>query len=561
MVKPTVKQLEIRDAPELDMLVVAPAGCGKTEALALRVAGLLERRVVEAPRRVLVTTFSNRATDNIRGRLRHYCSESLIRDRVTVTNFHGLASRIYQAHASTIGMDPSLKLPDSDWIGDQFRSRNTPWGTRDSVTELFRGLKQRPLTDEQVAEGLDIVGSALARELEQQRVNEGRLTYDDLLRLAELILKGDDVARLYQQHFGAVIVDEFQDLTPQQLRVVNRIGYQRTTYAGDLAQGIYAFAGAKPNDVDASIRTECTKVVTLSESHRSSPAVLAAVNTLAGRTGGNNLTSANPTSWPGGGMAASIQFASSDAEAKWAVDVSKFVLNRAPHHRIGVLSNIGSRRRFADRAFAASGLPVHRWDDGVLDTDTARIMRKVLGAWSPGEFAGSADSVEYLRVVTGFDGIQDPNVRQGLTGAINWACDLLQAGESATSVRARIRIGDATTLLNVNGVHLLSAHVGKGQQFDWVIVLGLEQGSMPFFKAVTVEAIAEEARVLAVMMSRARHGLILTHATSVETLAGRQRPQESSIFVSDVVKAQGVLTHADAVSWIKNADWEALGQR
>ena len=46
MVKPTDKQLEIRNAPELDVLVVAPAGCGKTEALALRVAGLLERRVV-----------------------------------------------------------------------------------------------------------------------------------------------------------------------------------------------------------------------------------------------------------------------------------------------------------------------------------------------------------------------------------------------------------------------------------------------------------------------------------------------------------------------------------
>ena len=87
-------------------------------------------------------------------------------------------------------------------------------------------------------------------------------------------------------------------------------------------------------------------------------------------------------------------------------------------------------------------------------------------------------------------------------------------------MRARIRIGDATTLLNVHGGHLRSAHVGTGQQFDCVIVLGLEQGSMPFFKAVIGKAIAEEARVPTVMMSRARHGLILTHATSVETLAG-----------------------------------------
>jgi len=37
MVSPTLKQLEIRDAEALDLLVVAPAGCGKTEALALRI--------------------------------------------------------------------------------------------------------------------------------------------------------------------------------------------------------------------------------------------------------------------------------------------------------------------------------------------------------------------------------------------------------------------------------------------------------------------------------------------------------------------------------------------
>ncbi|ALN14477.1 UvrD-helicase domain-containing protein [Acidipropionibacterium acidipropionici] len=75
---------------------------------------------------------------------------------------------------------------------------------------------------------------------------EKRLTYDDLPRVAELLLNDDAVASLYRNHFSAVIVDEFQDLTPQQLRIVNRIGLGKTTYAGDLAQGIYSFAGAQP---------------------------------------------------------------------------------------------------------------------------------------------------------------------------------------------------------------------------------------------------------------------------------------------------------------------------
>ena len=39
------------------------------------------------------------------------------------------------------------------------------------------------------------------------------------------------------------------------------------------------------------------------------------------------------------------------------------------------------------------------------------------------------------------------------------------------------------TLINASGVHLLSGHVGKGQQFDWVFIVGAEDDNMPVFRA------------------------------------------------------------------------------
>src|SRR5690606_41908842 len=61
--------------------------------------------------------------------------------------------------------------------------------------------------------------------------------------------------------------------------------------------------------------------------------------------------------------------------------IARAILSRAPNQRIGVISRIGSRRRFADAAFAAEeGFEVHRWDDGVLDTDTARRVKSVLAS-------------------------------------------------------------------------------------------------------------------------------------------------------------------------------------
>lgn len=59
MVDTTSEQTQVRDYPELSLLVIAPAGCGKTETLALRVEGLLSRQDVKSPQRILVTTFTN----------------------------------------------------------------------------------------------------------------------------------------------------------------------------------------------------------------------------------------------------------------------------------------------------------------------------------------------------------------------------------------------------------------------------------------------------------------------------------------------------------------------
>jgi DNA helicase-2/ATP-dependent DNA helicase PcrA len=123
MITPTKEQSRIRETAGLSLLIVAPAGCGKTEAMALRLAGLIERGQVPWPRKVLVTTFSNRARDNIRERLQRHLPPAAFRDRVTVANFHGLAARIFRAHANVIGLDPQMIIPDSDWVGDQCRSR------------------------------------------------------------------------------------------------------------------------------------------------------------------------------------------------------------------------------------------------------------------------------------------------------------------------------------------------------------------------------------------------------------------------------------------------------
>lgn len=561
MVEPTPKQAEIRDYEGLSLLVVAPAGCGKTEALGLRVKGLIARGSAAAPRRILMTTFSNRARDNARNRLTSYLTAQEMRDLVTVSNFHGLAARIFRAHANVIGLDPTMTQPESDWVAEQCRERGLSPAMSADVQNRLREAKQQVLDDAAVDAELTRGGNANALSIERQRIAEGRLTYDDLPRLAELILANDQVADLYRNHFAAVIVDEFQDLTPQQLRMVRHIGQGRTTYAGDLAQGIYSFAGAKPNQIFDALLAECADAIEFSESHRSSPAVLAMVNALSGLTGGQTLTAAKPDSWPGGGLAGGVAFGGVGSESDWVVAFCERILKNAPGQRIGVVARTKPRRRFVDERVEASGLPFHRWEDGVLDTDTARSVKAMLTRLSVREFYAAADRLEFLRQAAALDSIQDSNDRTAMADAINWCHDLLQEDVAPSVIRGRIRVGDDSTLLNLPGVHLLTGHAGKGQQFDWIVVVGLEEDTLPDFRQKgTPEALAEEARILAVMISRARHGVVITVSDTVPINSGALRGREASQFWAPL--GDGGWVDDDGIeAWFAVADWKAISSR
>ncbi|GAA4353250.1 ATP-dependent helicase [Microbacterium rhizosphaerae] len=559
--EPTALQLQVRDTPDLGLLVVAPAGCGKSEALALRVQGMIRRGVAAGPRRILVATFSNRAKDNIRERLRSYLTAAELRDKVTVINFHGLAARLYRSHAAAIGLDPGWELPENDWVKEQCQRMGLIYGQISAVDKALRQAKQDMVDDDEVMRRLEAVGNRDAIEVERLRIKDQQLTYDDLPRMAELILANDAVAGLYSAHFAAVAVDEFQDLTPQQLRMINRIGAGRTTYAGDLAQGIYGFTGAKPEEIHAAIVDEVATVIELTESHRSSPAVLAAVNALTPLTLGSELTCAAPNTWPSGGIAAEVHHQSADSEAEWLVKAAKAILSRAPGQRIGVISRIGSRRRFADAALAAEpGFEVHRWDDGVLDTETARRVRSTLANVDSAAVLTSKDPIEALRDLADFHELQDPADRLALADALGWVLELLTQGLAPTDIAKRVRVGDNSTLLTRPGVHLLSGHAGKGQQFDWVFAIGVEDGNVPFFEAKTPEALLEEARVLSVIMSRARHGLVLSHATAVPALSGTVWSKDPSRFLTAELRAQ-LTDAAGLVEWFKAADWVAVAGR
>lgn len=498
-----------------NLLVIAPPGCGKTELLARRAQTLIPS--LDPHQQILALTFSNKAKSNLSVRLTQVLGAERRRRHVAVHNFHGHAAQLVRSHGATLGIATDFAMPDkrtqADAIAPHLEGLDAE-AARDlssRVEDELRTAKQAMRTDEQV---LDALRGAhpVTLQIETDRQQAGNvLFFDDLLRHAQRLLRVPQIARLYRAHFAAILVDEFQDLSPQQLDIALRSCETSRTFVGDPLQGIYSWTGARPVHVERMLRRLAGEPRGLGVSYRSSPKVLAVLGAVSVQLGGQALTSHEPERWFGGGFAALETFATGEDEATYIRRHAAAILERQPSATIGVISRMGWRRALVDAELTASGLPCTRWD---LTVDNPRIIEIVSTAVTrlggspsvPALRAHLEDTVEVTDVDTlaeALEAVDQLDEIAARTGSIGAALDQLRVLEEGAQEAVD------------PGLHLLNAHTGKGQQFDWVFIPGFEDGHIPSFLAKSPAQLDEEHRVLLVMLSRARHGVVLTHASTL----------------------------------------------
>lgn len=557
----TKEQQEIFDYEPYGMVITAPAGCGKTEALAYRAKGLLERYDFGGNgRRLLITSFTNQAKDNISERLKKYIEMQTLREHVTVCNFHGLASRIIKAHGQLIGIGSDWTPASVDWVGRELRAGGYDRDDSNQVGQALRDTKLTCLTDADVMkqlEGIDGHVGEIARSIEKKRINEKMISYDDQIRVALWLLHDHRVAALYRNHFFAALVDEFQDLTPQQLRFVQALCGANITFAGDIAQSIYSFAGADADYVQHEIAKSSSKSVKLLKSFRSAPIILNAVNSLSPVTGSEHLSAAFPSRWGSGGAAGLASFDNEDCEATWIAGMSKSILCHCPHQRIGIITRTGYRAITVKRTLTQGGIEYTDWGSGIFRPEVAGVLKRICSDIQARSFANNLEALRYIQQRASTCHVSQT---EELEEACGWLFDqLFQRGFDLSRLHEieeniTVRRGNET-IATREGVHCLTGHAGKGQQFDWVFVLGLEDGTIPYYRAKSPESKREEAKVLSVMISRARIGIFGTYTKN----DARRFSKQPSEFIQYLKKAPGFLCGKESIeAWCSKADWPAI---
>lgn len=541
------EQLEAATSNRDHLLILAPPGCGKTEVLAHRAAHQVMG--LETNQRVLALTFTKRARSNLEERLRTVLGYARTQRQILVRNLHGFATQVVLAHGRTIGLDmESIETPKTSTMRKAMEAAGGGTAMYDAERVLSE-IKRLPLSDAEVLTALRERGDApeylLAERVERARQEANQLHYDDLLRHAQRLLQIPAIARLYQAHFGAVLVDEFQDLSKQQLDLAMLSCTSRRTFAGDPLQGIYSWAGASPAEVEAEIRKSCGDPIRLRESYRSSPKVLEMVNSVSEEIdSGSSLVSARPEQWPGKGCSGALLFEDRETEADQLTGLAEAILSRDPKASIGVIARAAWRREDIDRAFAAqSVVPVRRWDLAIEDPGVVALIQSTVATLARG-----ASIAEARAAVLDAVDPADVDARE----LVDAAFDTLEQSETGTARAAirSIRVSDPKLTVGP-GVHLLNAHTGKGQQFDWVFVIGLEEGHLPGKRNNHGDALAEEQRVLLVMLSRARHGLVVTRTRTLDGWHGPRPVPESRWWAgipADCVSSEDVEAHLDAIA-------------
>lgn len=529
-------------APRGPVCILAGAGTGKTRTITYRIAHLIEQGFV-SPNRVLAVTFTSRAA----GEMRHRLGLMGV-GGVQARTFHAAARKQLKYFWPQVAGDLPWRLLDNKFpligraartVGVGSETENIrdllgeiEWAkasliSADQYPEAIQGTHRTPpVPAEKVAE--------VYRRYEQAKSqSDGMLLdFDDLLiHTAGALENSPAVAEEFREQYRTFVVDEYQDVTPLQQRVLRAWLGERDdlTVVGDANQTIYSFTGASPDHLLNFSRTyENATVVKLQRDYRSTPQITELANTVIGQATGRvagtrlELQGMRP---PG----PAPQFHSYDDEPTEAREVAGQILTLLdqgiPASEIAVLYRINAQSAAFEQALADAGISYQvRGGEGFFNRNEVKqaISELVRTAARP-DLPAEAIGVELHRLVRAVlaplgltqnepEGAQARERWQSLNALVELVEELGRATpdlDLQTLLRKLRERADAKHPPTVEGVTLASLHAAKGLEWDAVFLIGLVENTLPISHAIKAgdHQIEEERRLFYVGVTRAREHL------------------------------------------------------
>lgn len=279
------------------LLILAGAGSGKTRVITHRIAHLILVHKVE-PAEILAVTFTNKATGEMRSRVRSLLDGVPICSAPNVWTFHSFAVRLLRADGESLasirpGFTRKFSIYDSDGQLTVLRGvlkRLGIDGKQIQPTMALATVSHAKNTKQKSADLYNSVNPEVAAiasifdEYEGTLRRQNALDFDDLLLEAVRLLQHDEAVReKYNRLLSYVMVDEYQDTNRSQYELMRLLTERRgnVCVVGDEDQTIYSWRGANiQNVLDFEKDFPGAKVIKLEQNYRSTKNILEAASAL-----------------------------------------------------------------------------------------------------------------------------------------------------------------------------------------------------------------------------------------------------------------------------------------
>ncbi|MEP6599622.1 MAG: ATP-dependent DNA helicase UvrD2 [Actinomycetota bacterium] len=543
--------------------ILAGAGTGKTRAITHRIAYAVRSAAVPAGQ-LLAVTFTARAAGELRTRLRR-----LGADGVQARTFHAAALRQLSYFAPrVIGgelpqvVDNPLRLVANAAARARLRSDRAELRDLASEIEWAKAVlatpEDYPARAAAAARQPPVTPSTVAQvyaEYEAAKRRSGQLDFADLLLImAGAIEDYADVAEQVRSRYRHFVVDEYQDVSPLQQRLLDAWlgGRDDLCVVGDANQTIYSFAGATPQHLlGFTTRFPGAVVVRLERDYRSTPQVVTLANRLvaAGRPNGHGARLTLVGQRADGPEPTFREFDDEPAEAAAVAAQCRAMIDAGtPAAEIAVLFRINAQSEVYEQALSTVAVPyVLRGGERFFDRPEIREARLLLRGAARSQ-ADEQPLPDAVRAVLASVGWHSDSPAPGGAARERWEslAALVSLAEDVRALDARAQLPELVAELDqrsaaqhaptVQGVTLASLHSAKGLEWDAVFLVGLTDTTIPIQHATTEEQVAEERRLLYVGITRARQQVALSWALARSP--GQRRGRRPSRFL-DALRPAG----------------------
>ncbi|KKP39871.1 MAG: hypothetical protein UR28_C0004G0003 [Candidatus Peregrinibacteria bacterium GW2011_GWF2_33_10] len=523
-----VQAIQNTDGPHL---IIAGPGSGKTAVLVEKILYLIKKADIDVEN-ILAITFTNKAADEIMERVK--LKFEFLENLPKICTFHNLAYQILKENYKIVGLDQNFQI----------------------------ALQKNKILSK----------------------SQNDISFDELIiKAVEVLEKNLKVLGKYQEKYKYIMVDEFQDTSDMEAKLINLIAkkHKNISVVGDSDQAIYGFKGANlENFLKFKETYPEAEEIFLNENFRSTQTIVNASQKLIENNKKRFLKKANTKNKMG--LPINLNYLeNSFCEAKFIIEnIEKLIGGSANIHiykntvniddlqnnysfkDIAVVYRLKAIGKFLKKYFEEASIPYEIiGDESFFEKEEILKVLEILAKIDSNEDLVKLENlkkicnklrlskqiekiIEICDLKAIYDREENFQTRTNKFDNILQLQNMAVAFDELDPATARKRFLEKAQLsknenfvdLKSEKIKLMTVHCAKGLEFPIIFIVAMEEGIFPFVKKKALSSLnflEEERRLMYVAMTRAKERLFITYSKE-RGLYGKKNKSKPSKFISEI---------------------------